>query len=306
MSSSTLQESGSTKIPLDPRSLTQAARLTEEQVGIQGYINTQPGFRGTLKYRYSDFIVHEVDLNKNIIRLTDTNPESAEKQRRQQPAEEPGGALTDEERAAVLTALIGEANAQKVLELERAFKAGDADAAPVILEPEPDKKKRTDVHQCIKTKFPTLSTDSIKVADGRTAIRISAGAEGSVQGDWNGGPGRANKRQKGGDAIYQGRRNQPSDLKFLKFVLLKENYDTMSAVVTLARLLRVPPSTFAYAGTKARRRPVRSARTAERAAPLLRRTPDCAPPVGHARAAVARSFYTHVAAAAAATLRPPP
>ena len=39
-------------------------------------------------------------------------------------------------------------------------------------------------------------------------------------------------------------------MKFLKFVLLKENYDTMSAISTIARLLRVNPSTFAYAGTK--------------------------------------------------------
>ncbi len=40
-------------------STTQAARLTEENVGIQEYVTKQAGFCGTLKYRYKDFLVHE-------------------------------------------------------------------------------------------------------------------------------------------------------------------------------------------------------------------------------------------------------
>ena len=42
-------------------------------VGITEYASTHAGFRGTLKYRYSDFIVREVSLAKEIVRLTDTS-----------------------------------------------------------------------------------------------------------------------------------------------------------------------------------------------------------------------------------------
>ena len=39
-------------------SAAQAARITEPMVGITEYANSShPGFRGTMKYRYSDFIV---------------------------------------------------------------------------------------------------------------------------------------------------------------------------------------------------------------------------------------------------------
>ena len=238
--------STSKESPMDTRSAMQAARLTEEQVGIQGYITTQPGFRGTLKYRYSDFIVHEVDLNKRIVRLTDTSPTA--EVRVQQSSGDQSCSYSSEERLAALRELIGEAHAESVIELERAAKAG-SNCDPVVLDPEADKKKRTAVHQFIKSHFLVLSTDSIKVGDaGQTAIRIfSSNNAGKSRGEWN---ERGNKRQKGDDAIYQGRRHPPPDMKFLKFVLLKENYDTMSAISTIARLLRVNPSTFAYAGTK--------------------------------------------------------
>jgi hypothetical protein len=240
--------SNSVQQPVDSRSCTQAARLTEEQVGIQGYINSQPGFRGTLKYRFSDFIVHEVDLNKNIIRLTDTSPKSAANQI-QPPTQDSNDALPNENRLKELADIVGDELAKSIVELEVESKESPAVSKNVVLEPEPDKKKRTAIHQFIKAHFPTLSTDAIKVGDsGQTAIRIFCGSNsGSSFEDRE---GRGNKRQRGADAIYQGRSRPPSDMKFLKFVLLKENYDTMSAVSTIARMLRVPTSTFAYAGTK--------------------------------------------------------
>lgn len=235
--------------PVDTRSCTQAARLTEEQVGIQGYINKQPGFRGTLKYRFSDFIVHEVDIQKNLIRLTDTSPKRADQQSHPGLEQEPS-VVSIENRLKSLQELIGDSNAQKILALEVTSKEKPSDRANVVLEPEPDKKKRTAIHQFIKTHFSSLSTDSIKVGEaGQTAIRVFCA--GSSSSTFEERDGRNNKRQKGADAIYQGRHRPPADFKFLKFVLLKENYDTMSAISTIARLLRVPPSTFAYAGTKA-------------------------------------------------------
>ncbi|KAG0743702.1 hypothetical protein G6F57_007998 [Rhizopus arrhizus] len=45
--------------------------VTEENVGIIAYVNPNlPGFHSILKYRAEDFLVNEVDMEKNIIHLT--------------------------------------------------------------------------------------------------------------------------------------------------------------------------------------------------------------------------------------------
>jgi tRNA pseudouridine13 synthase len=48
--------------------------VTESTVGIARFMNTAKGFQGILKQRYADFIVREVDLEGNIVRLTDIAP----------------------------------------------------------------------------------------------------------------------------------------------------------------------------------------------------------------------------------------
>ncbi|KAL3816183.1 hypothetical protein ACHAXA_007301 [Cyclostephanos tholiformis] len=52
----------------------------ERQVGISAYASTHEGFAAIVKARYSDFVVHEVDLNGNIARLEslETPPQSIE------------------------------------------------------------------------------------------------------------------------------------------------------------------------------------------------------------------------------------
>jgi hypothetical protein len=53
---------------------TQAARITKPMVGITEYANSShPGFRRTMKYRSSDFIVCEVSLAREVVKLTDTS-----------------------------------------------------------------------------------------------------------------------------------------------------------------------------------------------------------------------------------------
>lgn len=46
---------------------------TEESVGITEFINDLPGMNGIIKHRYSDFHVHEIDQDGNIIYLTSLN-----------------------------------------------------------------------------------------------------------------------------------------------------------------------------------------------------------------------------------------
>ena len=44
--------------------------LAEPDVGISRFASTVPGFRGALKQRYSDFVVHEVARDGALVRLT--------------------------------------------------------------------------------------------------------------------------------------------------------------------------------------------------------------------------------------------
>jgi len=57
-------------------SAAQAARTTEVMVGITEYASAHKGFRGTLKYRYSDFIVREVSQAMEVVKLTDNKKQT--------------------------------------------------------------------------------------------------------------------------------------------------------------------------------------------------------------------------------------
>ena len=64
----------SKKLKLDQQ--IRATKVVQEnEVGITQYINeanrTGGGFFGTIKQRYSDFLVNEIDLNGQVVRLLD-------------------------------------------------------------------------------------------------------------------------------------------------------------------------------------------------------------------------------------------
>lgn len=44
--------------------------LSEKELGITEYISTNSGFDGIIKSRYTDFHVHEIDLDGNVVELT--------------------------------------------------------------------------------------------------------------------------------------------------------------------------------------------------------------------------------------------
>ncbi|EDO30703.1 predicted protein, partial [Nematostella vectensis] len=96
-----------------------------------------------------------------------------------------------------------------------------------------DKELRTKIHHAVKQEFPTLESDTVTVNDGRKAVRVFR---------FQGNPSR-----KRPDRWPAGRPDH------CKFVLFKENKDTMEAISLLAKLLHVKPGVFGYAGTKDRR-----------------------------------------------------
>lgn len=48
-------------------------QLSETDVGITEFLNDFEGFSAIIKARFSDFQVNEIDLDGNIVKLTDTN-----------------------------------------------------------------------------------------------------------------------------------------------------------------------------------------------------------------------------------------
>jgi tRNA pseudouridine13 synthase len=50
--------------------MARSSSLSEAEAGISCYASSHPGFRGVLKHRYSDFIVHEVARDGTVVQLT--------------------------------------------------------------------------------------------------------------------------------------------------------------------------------------------------------------------------------------------
>lgn len=46
--------------------------LMEKDIGVTEYVGSTPGFNAVIKSRFSDFQVNEIDLDGNVVKLTDT------------------------------------------------------------------------------------------------------------------------------------------------------------------------------------------------------------------------------------------
>eukprot|EP00240_Pyramimonas_obovata_P006842 CAMPEP_0118948974 /NCGR_PEP_ID=MMETSP1169-20130426/48786_1 /TAXON_ID=36882 /ORGANISM="Pyramimonas obovata, Strain CCMP722" /LENGTH=170 /DNA_ID=CAMNT_0006895507 /DNA_START=81 /DNA_END=590 /DNA_ORIENTATION=- len=152
-------------------------RVGEKDVGITEYVSSYPGFKGTLKYRYSDFIVNEVDLDGKVVHLTNASkPEPPAQDERTAANNEDSSSipptLSDEERLAKglseLAEVVGETQAAKVREFTREGSEESKNREAVrtlVLEAETDKLKRTRVHQLVRQYFPALGSDTVKVGE---------------------------------------------------------------------------------------------------------------------------------------------
>eukprot|EP00960_Hanusia_phi_P048887 759214-Hanusia_phi.AAC.11 len=219
----------------DMKSSAQMSRLAESSIGITEYISVAPGIKGSMKYRFSDFIVREVALDKTVVFLTDISGK-VQGVKVQEPENDGVDGLEK------LESLIGKEVAARVKTLSEQDEVDGA--TEIVLDVDSDKAHRTAVHACIKQHFEKLTTDTIKVGtDQQTAIRIFSRVASSK--------GRPNKRQRT-EAIFQGAKRDEK-AKFIKFVLYKENFDTMAAISMISKMAKTKGGTFSYAGTKDRR-----------------------------------------------------
>jgi len=232
------------------------APLAEPDVGISRFASSIPGFRGALKQRYSDFIVHEVACDGALVRLTSFDlPDIEESGDNAEDGD--SDATADPSRALESFRLLcGEADYHALRGfLERVSEGGDGYLSPIILSADADKAHRSEVHEFIKRNFKFLNTDTVEHNDGiQKCIRVRLGS----------GPRCGRGRNRRGMDTSGWRDDKPFDSrgstfwpyhlgKFLRFHLYKENKDTHEALGVIGKLAGVQPRSFGFAGTKDKR-----------------------------------------------------
>ncbi|PWZ15949.1 Pseudouridylate synthase 7 [Zea mays] len=195
------------------------APLAEPDVGISRFASSIPGFRGALKQRYSDFIVHEVACDGALVRLTSFDlPDIEESGDNAEDGD--SDATADPSRALESFRLLcGEADYHALRGfLERVSEGGDGYLSPIILSADADKAHRSEVHEFIKRNFKFLNTDTVEHNDGiQKCIRLVTISN------------------------------------VTRFHLYKENKDTHEALGVIGKLAGVQPRSFGFAGTKDKR-----------------------------------------------------
>lgn len=210
--------------------------MDEKNVGITAFLTQVPGFSGIYKARFADFIVREVELDGTVVRLRrpahrgQAAPLAGVRQ---------GGAEAEEGARRALEQAVGP---DELRALEALASGGDepssASAAGVVLHVGSDKAKRTAVHLSIRTLFATLLSET---SDDGASIRVLQKAAARREEP-------ANKRSRFSETVWPG-----GACKYVHFVVVKENRDTMDVLDSLARSLGCKPSVFSYAGIKDRR-----------------------------------------------------
>ncbi|KAH8894965.1 pseudouridine synthase [Thozetella sp. PMI_491] len=227
---------------------------------------------GDIRKRYTDFLVYEIAKDGTVIHLYDypeetpasanltatsrqvsqnsttassrsvsgTSTQPTQTTQPTQPAPVPEVKPISDDDRGTLAKLIDENTTKELIELDEDIQAqkwslvkGKSIKLPVI----EDRDARRMIHQEIRRIFSSR-------------LDTAADANGTITATQN------KQRNRRRDGRRMGPRNQSfEDLggDYLHLTLYKENKDTMDAVNTMARLLKVKASNFAFAGTKDRR-----------------------------------------------------
>lgn len=200
----------------------------EANVGITEYQSEGKSIKVVTKYRYTDFLVNEIDLKGEIVkpvRLTEYNQAAEEKKDQDEEIK------ISEENAKALKTVMGQEefeNFEKFLEEVNYSKA--TKSVSYITKCPDDKNTRKTLHQTIRAISPKFDSETLEES-GKKTIKISLITN--------------NKRRRFEDRIYPD--------KYLCFTLTKTNYDSLGAIGLLARFLSRKPSNFSVAGTKDKR-----------------------------------------------------
>lgn len=207
----------------------------EVSVGIRAFLSEVPGFSGIYKARFADFIVREVEPDGTVVRL---RAPASRGQAAPLVCAQPSGAEVDSGARRALEEAVGVAEVGALDVLADAVDEASGTPPVVMLHVGSDKAKRTAVHLSIRTAFPTLQSET---SDDGMSIRVM-----SKSAARRAEP--ASKRGRFSESVWPG-----GACKYVHFVVVKENRDTMDVLDSLSRCLGCKPSVFSYAGIKDRR-----------------------------------------------------
>ena len=211
--------------------------MDEASVGITAFVSPGvPGFTGIFKARCSDFVVREVDPSGRTVQLCE--PARRGQLRPAARSDGAGDAVNGGARRALEQAVAPD----ELRALEALASAAGADAHDGVrrttLSVGSDKARRTAVHLAIRALFPALASETSE--DGASIIAVVKSDAQRLEP--------ANKRARFAEQAWPG-----GALKYVHFVLVKENRDTLDVLDSLARALGCRPSVFSFAGIKDRR-----------------------------------------------------
>lgn len=221
--------------------------ITEQDVGIVQYLSeSNSGFKGQIKQRYTDFLVNEITKKGEVIHLKDKGfnmpkkpkPTKEELEKAQQEeAEQRKHFIVDPTLRVDLVELLGEEDVSKIEEVYR------NNVKMESCKSFEDKVERTKIHQLLRTAFNnklesvTTPENHFVVGMATRQVRVSKAElieqtkdENGVE-NWGYGPSK----------------------NFIHFTVYKENKDTMDASNTMAKFMRIPSRLIRFAGTKDRR-----------------------------------------------------
>ncbi|ODV85491.1 hypothetical protein CANARDRAFT_198662 [[Candida] arabinofermentans NRRL YB-2248] len=256
------QETKRVKVEEPQAGITEAEEepvgTTEPDVGITECIYKGNGrITGTLKQRYTDFMVNEIDMNGNVVHLNDLGfykpkdltPEEAEKfaekpkeeikEEIEKEEEESKPVLQDfrisDEHKSKLIEIFGESDTEKILEL---FKEGKNVESEKAFD---DKEDRTKIHQLLREIFKN-KVDAMTTTSNHFQIGLN-----------NRNRPNKKRRQREQTNLPPIEHNLGPQKNYIHLSIYKENKETMEVAGLLSKLLSIPTKWIKYAGTKDRR-----------------------------------------------------
>lgn len=248
--------------------------IRENDVGITKFVSPEiPGFYGQIKQRYTDFLVNEINLDGEVIRLTDKGfklrtkssdvrdkenmessnkyeeiandntfvtvemPETSSKANTKKDVTDMADFEVDPALRQKLVHFFGEDDVTKIEDVYRTAQRMETQRTFK------DKAQRTEIHGLLREAFNdklesvTTAECTFKIARNNRKSRMNSRV-------------RLEQSKDSNDVVNWG--YGPSK-RFIHFTLHKENKDTMEAASIICRLLRAPPKIIRYAGTKDRR-----------------------------------------------------
>eukprot|EP00871_Galdieria_phlegrea_P005984 jgi/Galph1/873/GphlegSOOS_G5685.1 len=195
--------------------------VTEESVFIQRFVTNQGGFSAIIKHLHSDFIVNEIDVKGNILRLDKSALNKP-------PDEKKLEKWFDSDMIKRIHRFV--LNTKDTLETEEQV---EEETELILNPPIQDKEERRQIHKIFHS-FDNVTTETV-TKEGLSSICIQLLSSQP-----------SNKRARIRDP-------NASDKKFLSFLLCKRNADMSYVISKLSKLLHIRTGRFSFAGTKDKR-----------------------------------------------------